>query len=106
MATTAEQLLKRLVESGVWSDDDLAAARPSVSIDGDGEKAARELIKQGRLTKFQAQQLLATKPGVLVLGNYVLLDKIGAGGMGQVFKAEHRRMKRTVALKVLPLEHF
>jgi serine/threonine protein kinase/formylglycine-generating enzyme required for sulfatase activity len=37
-----------------------------------------------------------------VYGEYVVLDKIGAGGMGQVFKAEHRRMKRIVALKLLP----
>src|SRR4029077_3002487 len=37
-----------------------------------------------------------------ILGNYVLLDKIGAGGMGMVFKAQHRRMKRLVAVKVLP----
>ena len=38
----------------------------------------------------------------MILGNYTILDKIGAGGMGQVFKAEHRRMKRTVAVKMLP----
>ena len=37
-----------------------------------------------------------------MLGDYILLDKIGAGGMGQVFKAEHRRMKRLVAIKLLP----
>ena len=36
-----------------------------------------------------------------VLGNYDLLQLIGAGGMGQVFKARHRRMNRVVALKVL-----
>jgi len=37
-----------------------------------------------------------------VLGNYTIVAKLGQGGMGQVFKAEHRRMKRVVALKVLP----
>lgn len=37
-----------------------------------------------------------------VLGNYLVLDKLGQGGMGQVFKARHRRMDRLVALKVLP----
>ena len=37
-----------------------------------------------------------------VLGDYELIGKIGAGGMGQVFKARHRRMKRIVALKMLP----
>jgi serine/threonine protein kinase len=37
-----------------------------------------------------------------MFGDYVVSDKIGAGGMGVVLKAEHRRMKRTVAVKVLP----
>jgi serine/threonine protein kinase len=35
------------------------------------------------------------------LGNYVILDKLGQGGMGLVLKAEHRRMERLVALKIL-----
>jgi len=49
-------------------------------------------------------QLISTKGKAksLVLGNYVLLEMIGSGGMGQVFKAEHRRMHRTVAIKILP----
>lgn len=38
------------------------------------------------------------------LGDYELVAKIGVGGMGQVFKARHRRMKRMVALKTLPDE--
>ena len=37
-----------------------------------------------------------------VLGEYLIEDKIGAGGMGQVFRARHRTMDRLVALKVLP----
>lgn len=36
-----------------------------------------------------------------VLGEYLLLEKIGAGGMGEVFRAEHRTMNRQVALKIL-----
>ncbi|RMF44138.1 MAG: hypothetical protein D6753_03320 [Planctomycetota bacterium] len=39
-----------------------------------------------------------------VLGEYLLLEPIGAGGMGQVFRAEHRTMNRHVALKVLSRE--
>jgi len=37
-----------------------------------------------------------------VLGEYIILDRLGAGGMGQVYRARHRTMDREVAVKVLP----
>ena len=39
-----------------------------------------------------------------VLGEYLLLEPIGSGGMGKVFRAEHRTMNREVALKILSKE--
>lgn len=61
------------------------------------------LVKHNLLTEYQAARVEAGKSHGLVLGNYRVLERIGAGGMGVVFKAEHLRMRRIVALKVLPL---
>ena len=67
----------------------------------DGQDLARELMRQKRLTRFQAEAVYRGDAQSVVVGEYVVLEQIGAGGMGKVFKAEHRRMGRIVALKLL-----
>ena len=62
---------------------------------------ANELVRSGSITQFQGRQLLQGKGDDLVMGPFLLLDRIGAGGMGQVFKARHRLMGRIVALKFI-----
>jgi eukaryotic-like serine/threonine-protein kinase len=61
---------------------------------------ARQLIYEGTLTEFQANRLLKGKKS-LDFGRYLLVDHIGQGGRGRVFKARHRLMDRVVALKVI-----
>lgn len=76
----------------------LAAASPPPE---DGAAFARQLVRSQKLTAWQAKQVFYNRGKTLVLGNYVVLDMIGQGGMGMVLRAEHKRMARQVALKVL-----
>ncbi len=100
-----ERFLDCLSQSGLLSDAELSEVRDEVSsgdVARDASSLAAELVRRQRLTEYQAQVLCGGKSGALLLGNYVVLDEIGAGGMGVVFRAEHRRMKRMVAVKLLP----
>ena len=67
----------------------------------DPDSFAKELVEQDALTAYQARALSRGRWKGLVLGNYVIVEKLGKGGMGQVYKARHDLMGRTVCLKVL-----
>lgn len=61
---------------------------------------AASLVESGHLTRWQADRLLAGKAG-FQLGKYRLIDRIGAGGMAVVLKAQQQGLSRTVAIKIL-----
>lgn len=65
------------------------------------EKIVRRLVDKGWITPFQGEVLLGGKAAGLVFGPYVLLSRLGEGGMGAVFKARHVRLGRIDALKVI-----
>jgi eukaryotic-like serine/threonine-protein kinase len=83
-------------------DEAVAVVRAAQGTDLVGDdQLALQLVAQGRLNRWQAEQLLVGRTK-FALGPYHILDSIGQGGMGQVFKAEHTIMGRVVAVKVLP----
>ncbi len=98
---SAEAFLANVRESGLLSDDQLAEATPKLPISDRGRVVARALVDLGLLTKFQAERILIGRTVGFQLGQYRILDQLGRGGMGRVFKAQHRTMNRVVALKVL-----
>ncbi len=63
---------------------------------------ASALKAAGRLTNFQDRRVREGHIKGLVLGSYLVLDEIGEGANGMVFRARHRKMTRTVALKMMP----
>lgn len=102
MPVSLEQFIKDLRAAGLVEDSFLKVASTECNPSSSTDELAAELIQQKKLTRFQAEQFANGTGGSLILGNYLLLEKIGAGGMGQVFKAKHRRMDRIVAIKLLP----
>ena len=105
MAVLLDQFVETLSQSGLMTGDEVQAFLDGLGADErpeTSEELAKLLFRHGKLTKFQAQCIYQGKTKGLVLGNYVVLEKIGEGGMGYVYKARHQRMKREVALKVLP----
>src|SRR5439155_18114007 len=61
------------------------------------------LVASGILTEYQAGEVAAGRAQGLIVGGYRVLDRLGKGGMSQVYLAEHAVLARRVAIKVLSL---
>jgi eukaryotic-like serine/threonine-protein kinase len=61
---------------------------------------ARAMLDAGIMTRFQAEQFLQGKWRGFYLGKYKVLERLGSGGMSNVYLCEHRLMCRQVAVKV------
>jgi len=96
-----QTFLSFLVRSELVSPRQLDELLPKLPESNRGRVLARALVELGVLTRFQAERILAGRTAGFHLGQYRILDQVGKGGMGRVYKAEHLTMGRIVALKVL-----
>jgi serine/threonine protein kinase len=103
---TVDDLLKLIRKSGMIDEPRLDAYVERLRLSGpvptDVRKLAGRMVKDGLVTYFQAEQFMLGKWRGFTIGKYKLLERIGFGGMGQVFLCEHMYMRRRVAIKVLP----
>lgn len=101
-----EPFLDCLRKSGLLEDGTVSAylerLRQTGTLPGDSKALATQMVRDAVLSQFQADQLVAGKWRGFHVAKYRVLEKIGIGGMGQVYLAEHKFMKHRVALKVLP----
>jgi serine/threonine-protein kinase len=95
-----DTFLRNLHQSGLLTPE-LAEALPRLPETDRGRVLARALVHMQLLTKFQAERLLAGVTTGFVLGQYRILELLGVGGMGKVYKAVHQTMNREVAIKIL-----
>ena len=102
----SQKLVQRLLRESLVLAEDWDALPPRVQrrvVEAREEaQALEQLVKHGLLTPYQGGRIVDGTTFGLVLGSYRVLERLAAGGMAVVFKAEHMDLRHHVAVKVLP----
>src|SRR5829696_2822623 len=103
---SVEELIQLIRKSGMIDEarltNYLQRREFARGLPNDPREFAEDMVRDGVLTNFQSEQFLLGKWRGFTIGKYKLLERVGVGGMGQVFLCEHMFMKKRVAVKVLP----
>ncbi len=100
-----DEFVSNVAKSGLLTRaevDRVRADLPAEWLGDDPKSLARVLVKDGRLTPYQARKLLSGATKGFFLGGYRILRQLGEGGMGKVFLAAKDADGHRVAIKVLP----
>ena len=79
----------------------LAAAQGDDAL-ANADIVSDHLVTSGAITGWQRDKLMEGRHKGFFIGKYKLHSLLGTGGMSHVYLAEHRQMRRRVAIKVLP----
>jgi serine/threonine-protein kinase len=97
----SDKLIEELRTHRLLSNSQLTELEALPNLPPDSRDLAKEIVKREWLTAYQVNLVYRGKGRDLLLDPYILIDKLGEGGMGEVYKARHQRLERIVALKVI-----
>ncbi len=105
LALPTSAILKQLLSASIVAFDDYELLTKEERASLENASSLQGLLplleKMNLLTPFQAGRIESGKLFGLIVNNYRVLERLGAGSMGVVFKAEHVRLRKAVAIKIL-----